>query len=331
MTKLTDFIKNCKTPIIWTAAYVFMLWAVMHILFNFEIFSAQQWIRVSHARLHGIAGLTFGILVYASIPLYIATTAIVIRTKKPLLALPVPKFIANTLAKMFPKYAVEDKSDSQTSQQNESVAPEQPDDDLKNIPAEMRGAFLRARAHPNRINTPICSVCSTTPNIYPNNEPTPTSPDFGDTMPLPPDFDNDDDFNLPSKSGAPIFHDIDFYDTQNESANTNTTSQISNNPVIAHLQKTNRSFTELDNDIIVTSDSVIAVHNDSDFWIMDDPMWFASGQTRVSPIQALLETAQKNNVAAVLFLGSTNIMDFDKKRDEWQNAGIRVITDISEL
>ena len=219
-------------------------------------------------------------------------------------------------------------------EKNESVSQtNQPDTLIKNIPAEMRGAFLRARNHPNRIQTPICNVCSVTPNIYPqdNNNPAPTVPDTN--LPLPPDFDFDDDTSPtpPTELTTPKFQDINLFadepDTKNDSENTTQET----NKLTEYLDKTKTKYSTLPNGIIITPNAAVAIHNDEDFWIMDDPTWFAAGKTRESIIPELLKTAKEHNIQPVFYLCATNIMNLDEKRTEWESAGIRVITDITEL
>ena len=334
MSKIFDFIKKLKLPIFWTLGYIFCLWAIFHILFNFELFSAHNWIRVSRAHLHGFGGFTFSLMTLAAIPLYIATLAIVIRTQKPIIALPVPKCVSVMLEKIFPKQKTDEQTESAEPEQNESVSESDIDQELNNIPAEMRGVFLRARAHPNRVAAPICSVCSVTPNVYPTAPESPSEPT--NDMPLPPDFDFGTDTEpLPSAptSGVPIFQDINLYDENESVDDTDDTesAELIDNAVTEHLTKTNREFNILDDDLILTNDMIIAIHDDPDFWIMDEPTWFAAGKTRESPIPELLKRAKKHHVEPVLYLGTTNIMKFDDKCAAWKKSGIRVITDITEL
>lgn len=327
MSTISDFLKKCKIPFIWTIGYIFVTWAILHILFGFEMFSRADWIRISHAHLRGLGGLTFSLIIATTIPLYIATTTIVIRTQKPLLAIPMPKIIAKIMEKIFTK----NQPPQPIEQKTESVAEENKPEPAEKYPTEMRAAFMRARMHPNRITAPICNVCSVTPNIYPDAKSAPdvpVAPDFSSTdLPLPPDFDIDS----PTQSSptAPVFQDINFYDDDEpDDSEINTDTE---NDVIDYLGKNNSEFDVLPNNIILTDNAAIAVHNDSDFWIMDEPIWFASGKTRESPIDALRATAAEHNVRAVLYLASTNIMNFEKKRAEWTENGIHVITKLEDL
>lgn len=351
MSKIMDFIKKCKLPFLWTVCYIFVLWATLHILFNFELFSSTNWIRVSHAHLRGLGGFAFSLIILTAIPLYIATLTIVIRTQKPLLALPVPRFVSKIMEKLFPKQTT--LSDSETTEEKiESVCTTPTNEELDSIPAEMRAVFIRAKTRPNRINAPICNVCTINPNVYPtaqcddkspipitqpvtttqNTSDTPTMPEMPNEndLPLPPDFDFGSDFDMTSTPLAPVFRDISFDDDDTAPVPKQTTND-KQNPVTKYLTKTNRKFTTSGNDIIITDNAAIAVHDDPDFWIMDDPVWFASGKTRESPTTELLNLAKEHNISAVLYLGATNIMNFENKRKEWEAAGIHVVTELSDL
>jgi len=338
MLKATDFIKKCKIPAIWTICYIFVTWAILRILFNFEMFSQMDWIRISHAHLRGIGGLTFCLIIISTIPLYIATTSIVIKTQKPLLAIPVPHFISKIMKKFFPsEMTTDEKTPDKDSESNTPSTPTTPP--IEQFPAEMRGAFIRARTHPDRINAPICTVCTTTPNVYPDTPSAPQS--FNDDVPIPSDFDFDDAQPAPA---APVFQDINFYNDDNntntennDNTQTNTTNFIQSDTdydpteIIEHFAKTNRQFDILPNGIILTNDAAIAVHTDSDFWIMDDPIWFASGKTRESPLNDLRNIATERGLRAVFYLGADNIMNAPAKIHEWEQNGIHVVKKLSDL
>ena len=84
------------------------------------------------------------------------------------------------------------QSDEQSETESEPLQPT--NEEIDSFPSEMRGAFLRARTHPDRIKTPICSVCSITPNVYPNNVSPESQPcNIENDIPLTPDLDTDDD------------------------------------------------------------------------------------------------------------------------------------------
>ena len=88
-----NFYKSNKYVILWTVAYFVATWAIMRFMFNFNIFSALRWHQLMHAHLHGFAGMVFGILILAAVPMYIATTIVIARTKTPLFTITIPEFI----------------------------------------------------------------------------------------------------------------------------------------------------------------------------------------------------------------------------------------------
>ena len=322
MSWIKDFCKAMKTPIIWTIGYTLVLWGILLFLFDFDIFTTAHWVRVSRARLHGLGGFTFCVIVLSAIPLYIASMSFIFKNQKALFSIPMPSFMEKLFSKPKPTTEPEPEPDTTTTDTDEEIP--------EHFPTEMRGAFLHARSHPNRINTPICNVCSVTPNIYPETQnTTPTQPELNNEMPLPPDFDDAFGTTSPTEpstpTNIPAFQDINFFD-DDEPNNEN----IDNN-VTEHLTKTNREFNIIDNDLILTNDMVIATHNDPEFWIMDEPTWFAAGKTRTSPINNLLNAAEQHNVKPVLVLLEQNIMNFDSKHTEWESKGITVITDLSNL
>lgn len=326
MNLITEFWKKIKTPIFWTIGYVACLWFLLQILFNFDLFNTRHWIHVSHAHLHGLGGLTFCVMILSAIPLYIASMFFIFRNQKPFFTIPMPKFITTICNKLFSKSKSEPEPapEKNESESDDIDTPETPD----HFPTEMRGAFIHARTHPNRITTPICATCSTNPNIYPNNTAPAMPAELNNEMPLPPDFDDAPDMNTDPVSSAPAFQDIKFFDDEDDEIPDN---DYIDETVIEHLQKTNREFNIIDDDLILTNDMVIATHNDDDFWIMDEPTWFAAGKTRQSPIDALLNAAKQHKTKPILYLGATNIMNMDAKITEWTGKGITIITDLSNL
>lgn len=328
MNLITEFWKKAKTPIFWTIGYTICLWFILYMLFDFDMFYGRHWVHAYHARLHGLGGLTFCILVLAAVPLYIASMTFIFRNNKPFFTISTPKFISQLFTKQ------KSEPEPETTQE-ESETPQQESEIPDHFPPEMRGAFIHARTHPNHITTPICNVCTTTPNIYPNTPESaaPAMPnELNDEIPLPPDFDQDFTPNIDTPaapSSAPAFQEIKFFDDEDYDKEPN--GENIDDKVLEHLTKTNREFNIIDNDLILTNDLVIATHNDNDFWIMDEPTWFAAGKTRVSPIDTLLSAAEQHNTKPILYLGATNVMNFDAKRNEWEKQGITVITDLSNL
>ncbi len=196
MQRIKDFLKSNKYALIWTICYVFIVWAVMQFMFGFDIFSARHWHLLSRISLHGFAPFVFGLLLIAAVPLYVATTVIIVRTKKPLITLP------NILPS---------KKDS--SEKKEEIVPEQEPSEKPlpaGLPRELYEPFLRARAHGTGWafqNFDVANVADT--------DDKPTIPDEPD-LPLPPDFDiepeREPDTNFLSE--MPVFSEVNFDDDE---------------------------------------------------------------------------------------------------------------------
>lgn len=194
------------------------------------------------------------------------------------------------------------------------------------LPNELRGAFMRARAH-------ICPVAvsafNTQPTQQPNLQPEPV-PELQpvDNLPLPSDFDIGDEFT-PDESTmeTPVFTEINF-DEPAPDAPTHSTPDI--NSLSAEISTLNRPAVT-DGNIVISNDIAIAMHDDADFWIADTENWFAAGKQKPSPIAELLSVSATHGVRPVLYLKQSNIMDLDTLRTGWHDQGITVITDLSEL
>lgn len=322
--KIKNLYSANKYALWWTVWYIFGTYIILKYLFNFSIFSATQWHKLMYAHLYGFAGFVFGILILAAVPLYVATTTIVIRTKKPLLTIPLPKIPAcvKHIVTLFHQPAPEPAPAPAPTPE-----PEQPQSDHidlpADMPAEMRASYVRARKYGS-------SFAIAQHNLNHINESTtaPTDAAKPGELPIPTDFDFDvpdtpaDD--TPVFSDVPMFTDIDF-----DAPNTATTDNY-NDAVLKRLAATGRETTVI-NDIVIADGMAIASHTDDDFWIADAETWFAPGKTRPSPIAALTRVATENNAKPILYLGATNIMDLDTLRPTWESAGITVITKLSEI
>lgn len=348
--RIKDFYSSNKYAVWWTAGYVAACWAIMHYMFNFNIFSATRWNQLWHAHLYGFAGFVFGILILAMIPLYIATTIVVARTRAPLFnfKLTIPEWIKTFFKNAFiqtpmdePEVAPAPESISESISEPvcEPVAdattpePQSPTPAPETIPAEMRVAYARARDNIARAQTSAFDLGHmTAPKAQvatiPDDEPS-----TSESMPIPTDFDIADTENV--IGDTPIFTDIDFDDddeTNDEGlpANDIQTPGDTNEAVIKYLTNASIPF-EIIDDIVVTNKFAIASHTDSDFWVADTESWFAAGKIRKSPIASIQSIAAARNLEPVLYLGADNIMDIDELRTEWKSAGIRVISDLDEL
>ena len=320
MKSLLGFLQSNKYGIIWTLCYFVIVWAIMLWMFNFDIFSATQWHILAHARLRGFPGFVFGLMILAALPLYVATTVIIYRTKKPLFSLPLSKFIG-------PVFTEEEKPDKP----NETEKAEQETDTPETkpfpaeMPAELRAAFIKARNNmefkPIKSNFDISNVMSgdKEEETAPNKEEPET-----DSFPLPSDFDigNETDTEYEVPNFTPVFQDINFDDEPEEE----TPQQK-----LLNQLKTYGKSARIEDNLVLTDESAIAVHDDSDFWIADDDAWFASGKQKKSPVLNVLEKSKLLNLQPVLYLAQTNIMDLESRKQDWEKQGIKIVFDITEL
>lgn len=323
MKKILDFYRTHKVAIIWTLCYIAVMWVILYGLFKFNMFNGAQWHRLFHAQLHGFPGFVFGILILAALPMYVATTVLVVRNKKPLITVPVPAYIKQAFAK--PATTPDAPAPDTPAEKTPDPEPLPPE-----MPNELRPHFIRSRilmaaAGTPCINTPYGNPAPDTPTT----EPEPTQNDDQLTeLPLPSDFDisiPDGGFEQTTDDspifGAPTFTDINFDDTP--------ATPVSE-PICDYLTANNIPF-EIDNDLVITNKHVIASHTDTEFWIADEETWFAAGEKRLSPIKQILDIAKSKNLIPVMYLGATNIMDLDKNTELWTTMGISVITSPDQL
>lgn len=334
MKKITDFIASRRAVIIWTVFYIAAMWCIFRVMFNFDIFSSHQWAHLCHAELRGFAGFTFGIMILAAAPLYIATAVITARNNAFMFTVPVPGVIKRIIEMMTPTPIVPEPA---TTSAEPAATPSAPDNATPalpdGLPTELRGAFLRARSGIGReqfssfnmrnIDAPSGdSAPESTNTTAPGDLPLPTDFDLGDgDAPIADDMSN---------MAAPVFTEINF-DDDDDTDNDTEPSPIDDNPVLEYLDEKNIPVVAIDNDIIITDKFAIATHDDAAFWVADDTNWFASGKTKPSPIAAVRAAADAHNVAPVMYIPHPNIMDFDKKREQWESDGTTIITNLDEL
>ena len=323
MKKLLDFLKTNLHSIIWTICYFFIVWLVMLWMFNFDIFSVAQWHILAHAKLRGFPGFVFGLMLLATLPLYIATTVLIYRNKKPLFTIPLSKF--------FGPVPIESEQQKQAPQEIAETQEEVPETKPfpAEMPAELHAAFIKARSNlefkPIKSNFDISNVISTGGAQPPQNENEQESE--ANIFPLPSDFDFDDSQKETSYESAfpnftPVFQDINFDDEPEEE-----TPQEK----LLNLLISEGKSAKIEDNLVLTDKSVIAVHDDSDFWIADEDAWFASGKQKKSPILNVLEKSKQLNLQPVLYLAQTNIMDLESRKQDWEKQGIKIVFDIKDL
>ena len=356
--KVQDFYNNNKHAIIWTACYIFAAWAIMRYMFNFNIFSATRWHQLFHSHLYGFAGFVFSILILAMVPLYIATTVIIARTKTPLfnINITIPEFIKTFIKNAFIQTPMPDEEPVATTVPTNESEQETPTEQIPStentetptettsptpipdtVPAELRVAYMRARDNVLYTQKSAFDLANTTraPDPAPIAEPTGADATPMEDFAIPTDFDITDTDSI--MGNVPTFTDIDLDADIDDDADEQTpeitdikTPNNENQDVINYLNKKSVPC-EIIDDIVVTDKFAIASHTDSDFWVADNESWFAAGKIRKSPIVSVLNVAKQRNVQPVLYLAYDNIMDIDELRTGWQDAGIHVINNLDEL
>lgn len=316
MKKILEFLKSKKLIIQWTIGYFACLWFILKFLFGFDMFSAYYWHKFFRASFHGFPAFVFCVLVYSAIPIYIATVLIINRTQTPLIKIPFINSIINKMivlvSKIFPKKEAEQITEepAPTESEPEKTENEYPDD----LPSELRIPFTRAKNHIS-INNNI-SVYNKQAVLTQVPEPT-TSNDFSDI--LPSDFDISE--TQSSDNFVPTFTDINFDEPETTELENNTTK---------YFKEKNTEYETYKN-FVATEKYLIYEHNDKDFWIMDDDVWFAAGKQIDSPIPELKQIASDNNLTPILYLHSQNIMTPEETIKNFESGGIRVITNLDEL
>ncbi len=326
VVSVNNFLKNYWRAVAWTVFYVFLMWCILHYLFNFNIFSIAHWTRLARIELHGFPGLVFGLLILAAVPIYVATTVLTMRNKSVPIKIPVPKCFAPI------PNAVPVETPQPIVTEQEALPELRP-----GVPPEMREVFMRAQKNrgvrqQSVFNKPMNIRAMTGPDAS-VAEPVPvggTDASVTDNVfPLPTDFDLD--ASADTDYGIPVFEDVDFGDggattelpdvPDAESPLENLCKFICDSGVVAHTA----------DDLIIAGDFAIAVHDDDDFWVADEFDWFAAGRQKPSPIVALLNAKDANAKNPILYLGGKNIMDFDTLVEKWRADGITVVTNTDEL
>ena len=356
--RIRNFYDSNKHAILWTVGYVIATWAIMRYMFNFNIFSAMRWHQLMHAHLHGFAGLVFGILILAMVPLYVATTIVIARTKAPLFnfKIKIPEFIKTFFKWAFtqtpmdnepdietapaPETKTESESTPETETKSETdftTTESKPDPVPSTVPAEMRVAYERARDNTAYAQKSVFDLSNITPKTTQPIVETPSNATTESEMPIPTDFDINDTENI--INDVPVFTDLDLdiddddeiKETESESQTQNVQTTTGNNDIVTKYLTEHSTPYTVENDVVITDKFAIVSHTDSDFWVADNESWFAAGKIRRSPIASVIESATAHNVTPVLYLGSDNIMDIDELCPQWERNGVRVISDLKDL
>ena len=318
---------NFWRAVAWTAVYVFVMWAILRGLFNFDMFSVAHLTKLLHLQLHGFAGFVFGILVLAAVPLYVATTVLTVRKEEMPVKIPLPKCFTESAPAPKPAPVVPVVTANETLPQLRA-----------GVPPEMRETFMRAKKNYGSrqmsvFNRPNAPVKANQTELVP--EPVTESvaatkvedvPAYGG-MPIPSDFDID--ASAETSNDVPVFADINFDDDNVP----NDTAAADNGPTekICEWLRAAGVDANVSGDLIIANGYAIAVHDDDDFWVPDELDWFAAGKQRPSPIVELKKAASEQNLKPILYLVTNSIMDIDEKSAEWIADGIMVVTDKDDL
>lgn len=319
MKKIFDFIKSNTVVAKWTFWYFFVLWMILRFVFKFDMFSAHYWHKFFHATLHGFPGLVFGMVIYTAIPIYIATTLTVYRKKEIIFTIPFIDKVFAFVKKIIPNKTIEQPTPEPTPSETEQKqdVPEYPSD----MPPELRVPYIRAKN--NMSLTGAVSVYNKPKNMTPELQPVAPTPETDATpMPIPSDFDIGD-FDSESNATFPTFKDINFDEPMPEP------EKLENNTT-RFLASKNIEFETYKN-FVATEKYVIYEHNDNEFWVMDENIWFAAGKQIDSPIPELIELAKQNELIPVLYMHAQNVMDIESTSDQFESMGVRVIKDLNEL
>lgn len=342
---IVNFYKSNKYAVLWTAGYFIITWAIMKYMFDFNIFSSLRWHQLAHAHLHGFAGFVFGILILAAVPMYVATTTVIARTKAPLFSIKIPECIKKFFQVAFTQTPMVDTPEFPTPQSEQTTVEVAPADTTQepttepakkkipdSVPSEMRIAYMRAREHISRTPTSAFGLGNITNATQKPQNFEPTAEDTNIEMPIPSDFDIEDADDM--IDSVPQFTDISFDDDDgnDEQIEINDINNESDTtaPVAEYMKSQSVPYT-IENDVVITDKFAIVAHTDPEFWVADAENWFAAGKTRKSPIESVKNVASIHNLEPVLYLGADNIMDIDELRTTWEKDGIRIITDLKDL
>ena len=316
MEKILEFLKKNVLIVKWTIWYFFVFWLITRFVFNFNMFSKLYWWKFFHATFHGFWGLTFVILVYSAIPIYIATTLTIHRKQALLFKIPL---ISNLpiISRLFEKKTEPAKEGTAPEPEEEEEAKDDEEYPI-DLPREMRIPYKRAKQHKSFMGT--VSVYNRTPVKTPTEQ---DAIEEKSAMPIPMDFDISDDIEQDMNDSVPTFTDINF-DTP-----IATEKEIENNTT-KYFKSHNIEF-ETYKEFVATEKYVIYEHADDDFWIMDNENWFAAGKQIDSPVPELLGLAKQNDLTPVIYLASQNIMDFENTVQQFTESGVKVITKLEEL
>lgn len=312
MKKILDFLKTNFVIAKWTFWYFLVVWLILWYIFKFDMFSRAYWWKFFHAHLRGFVGFVFGALIYSIIPIYLATVSVIYRTKEPIIKIPlidkIREYIKNKFAKPEPEPIVEEeKAEPEIIPEFEYPA---------DMPREMHAIFKQTKER-------MILAGKTRPTTVYQPKPQQENPEpENESFPIPTDFDIGVSLNNEPDDNIPTFKEINFDEPVQPAQPDNT--------MIKYLRDNNIEF-EIYNNFIITNKHLIYIHNDPDFWIIDEDNWFAAGKQIDSPIPVMLEMVKDTQLKPVIYFESTNVMGFGGTTETLQNQGITTITKPEEI
>lgn len=199
------------------------------------------------------------------------------------------------------KKAAEKKEEKKTTEETTTPIASFP----QSMPRELHEPFLRSRSQPFKFSAaPVQSPSTQQPEqpLPPESTPEPTQAG----LPMDFDFDAPTTSSSPLESSAPVFKEFSFGDSSD------------------------KKEPETDG-IKVQNGFAVATHDDTDFWIADEDVWFASGKSKPSPVSAVIKFAAEKQLSPALHLVESNIMDLEARKKEWEEKGVKIISDLSEI
>ncbi len=190
--------KNKSFPVkniaLWTGWYFVASYLIFLILFGFDILHISDWAKIPSYALHGFSGFSFGAILIAWVPIWIAGCMVIIKTGRPLLARAEKK-----------EEKKEDTPADEAPKEKQIVFP-------AGLPEEMRVPYSRLiRGQLSRGATDYKAVENPVkPNAL-SAECTPNADDVS-SMALPENFD----LEANEESTAPVFKELNWEDDDSD-------------------------------------------------------------------------------------------------------------------
>jgi len=318
MEKIKEFFKSLKIVVKWTGWYLLFFWAINQFLFGFDMFSQHHWWKFFHGTFHGFFGVTFQIIMYSALPIYIATCISCFRNQEYVIQIP---FLSKFLNYVKSKFSKQEPESEEIPESQETFEETQQNMFPEDLPRELHVPFIRAK-NKQPLKSAVSAYNQQRPELKKEEAPILETTNSSDSFPIPMDFDLEETADI---NTIPTFKDIDFDTpimTESEPQLKNETTKYFDKKKIAY---------EPYKDFVATEKYLIYEHNSSEFWIMDEDVWFASGISKDSPIPEMLTISRENGLIPVIYFATQNIMNIDETSENFESRGIRVIKSLEEL